>query len=136
MRTTNAQEMSGDSGKIGPLWNQFMQGGPESIPGVTDPDAIYAVYHDYESDASGAYDLTLGKSVHPEAPAPEGMSRIHIPTARYLVFTADGNSPEEIMAAWRSVYDYFDGQMEQRRAFTFDFEQYSPAGIELYIAIT
>ena len=134
-RTTNAFEMSGSAGKIGPLWSQFMHGGDKAIPGIIDQDVTYAVYSNYESDASGEYDFMLGKSVHPEQNAPVGMKSIHIPAASYLVFTASGNSPDAIRAAWGNVYDYFARHKEKRRAFTVDFEQYASSGIKLYIAV-
>jgi predicted transcriptional regulator YdeE len=135
VRTTNAQEMSGNNGKIAPLWNQYMHGVAGAIPGIVDHDTTYAVYSAYSSDNTGPYDLTLGKSVHPEQPAPAGMRTIHIPAARYLVFPATGNSPGAIKTAWGNVYEYFAHHTEQHRAFTIDFEQYSPSGIKLYIAV-
>jgi len=134
-RTTNALEMSGDNGKIGPLWNQFVKGADKNIPGVIDQDTTYAVYSNYENDANGAYDFTLGRSVRPEQKALTGMKSIHIPAARYLVFTAAGNSPDAIKAAWGNVYDYFARHTERHRAFTIDFEQYGKSGIKLYIGV-
>jgi predicted transcriptional regulator YdeE len=135
VRTTNAVEMSGNEGKIGPLWNQFMHGGAEAIPGVIDKKTIYAVYTGYESDANGAYDLILGKSVQPHTQAPGNMKAIPIPAARYLVFSAAGSSPDAIKAAWMNIYGYFAHQSETRRAFTFDFEQHSEAGTKIFIAV-
>ena len=135
VRTTNAQEMSGDKGKIGPLWKQFMQGDAETIPGVIDQETIYAVYTHYESDETGAYDLILGKSVQPDQQVPSGMKSIRIPPARYLVFPAIGSSPDAIKSAWGKVYDYFAHHSQQQRAFTIDFEQHSSLGTKLYIAV-
>lgn len=135
VRTTNAQEMYGDKGKIGPLWNQFIHGGAETIPGVIEQETIYAVYTHYESDETGAYDLILGKSVQPEQHVPSGMKSIHIPAARYLVFSATGSSPDAIKSAWGKVYDYFVHHGQQQRAFTIDFEQHSSSGTKLYIAV-
>ena len=135
VRTTNAREMSGKDSTIGPLWDRYMHGGAEAIPGVIDQDTTYAVYSSYASDANGPYDLTLGKSVHPEQPAPAGMRSIHIPAERYLVFGATGNSPDAIKTAWGNVYDYFAHHTEHHRAYTIDFEKYSPSGIRLFIAI-
>jgi predicted transcriptional regulator YdeE len=135
VRTTNARETSGSNGKIGPLWNQFMHGGEQGISGVIEREKTYAVYTNYEGDETAAYDLTLGKSVHSEQPAPAGMKSIHIPAARYLVFSATGSSPDAIKAAWGNVYDYFAHHTGRRRAFTIDFEQYSSSGTRLFIAI-
>ena len=135
VRTTNAVEMSGNEGKIGPLWSQFMHGGAEAIPGVIEQRTVYAVYTHYESDETGAYDLILGKSVQPEQQVPVNMKAIHIPAARYLVFSAADSSPDAIKAAWMSVYKYFPDHSGQRRAFTFDFEQHSSMGTKIFIAV-
>ena len=135
VRTTNAVEMSGNAGKIGPLWSQFMHGGEEAIPGVIEQGTVYAVYTHYESDETGAYDLILGRSVQPEQQVPVNMKVIHIPAARYLVFSAADSSPDAIKAAWMSVYKYFADHSGQRRAFTFDFEQHSSMGTKIFIAV-
>jgi predicted transcriptional regulator YdeE len=135
VRTTNAREMSGQDGQIGPLWNQFMHGGATAIPGVIEPGTIYAVYSHYDSDETGPYDLILGKSVQPGQEVPPAMKSISIPAARYLVFTATASSPDAIKAAWTQVYEHFAQHKKERRAFTADFEQYSSSGTRLFIAI-
>src|ERR1700755_689863 len=73
VRTNNAAEMSGQNGKIGPLWQRFMGGDAETIPNPTDKQTIFAVYSNYESNETGLYDLTLGKRVEPEQPVPANM---------------------------------------------------------------
>ena len=135
IRTTNAQEMSGSEGKIGPLWNRFMHGGEEAIPGVKEPGTIYAVYTHYESDETGAYDLILGKSVQPDQQVPAGMKSIHIPASRYLVFPLANNSPTTIKTAWINIDAFFRHHTHERRAFTADFEQYSSLGARIFIAV-
>jgi predicted transcriptional regulator YdeE len=135
VRTTNAQEMYDDKGKIGPLWSQSMHGGAEIIPGVIEQETIYAVSTHYESDETGAYDLILGKSVQSEQHVPSGMKSIHIPAARYLVFSATGSSPDAVKSTWGKVYDYFAHHSQQQRAFTIDFEPHSRLGTKLYIAV-
>jgi predicted transcriptional regulator YdeE len=135
VRTTNAREMSGKDGRIGPLWGQFMNGGAAAISGVIDQDTIYAVYTGYDSDETGAYDLVLGKSVQPGQQAPPAMRSVAIPKARYLVFAVTANSPEAIRSAWLKVYEYFAQHKDQRRAFSFDFEQHSSSGTRIFIAL-
>jgi predicted transcriptional regulator YdeE len=135
VRTSNAREMSGKDGRIGPLWGKYMQGGSASIAGVTEPGTDYAVYTNYESDEKGEYDLILGKSAKRDQQPPTGTTRIEIPAARYLVFTASGNSPDAIRAAWLAVYGFFKRHPERSRAFTHDFEQYSGGAPKLFIAI-
>jgi predicted transcriptional regulator YdeE len=63
------------------------------------------------------------------------MKAIHIPAARYLVFSAAASSPDAIKAAWMNIYGYFAHQSETRRAFTFDFEQHSDAETKIFIAV-
>ncbi len=135
IRTTNAQEMSGTKGKIGPLWSQFMQGGAEAIPGVIEQRTIYAVYTHYESDETEAYDLILGKSVSSDNTPLANMKSIHIPASSYLVFRAADSSPDAIKTAWANVYAYFLHHTEKRRAFTIDFEQHSDSESEIFIAV-
>jgi predicted transcriptional regulator YdeE len=132
-RTSNEDEFSGRS-KIGPLWGQFMQGAGNSIPGAID-ETIFSLYTHYENDHQGAYDVILGKSVKSGIEAPTAMIVKHIPAATYLVFPAESRAPEAIVAAWQSVYCYFDEPGAPKRAFTVDFERYSEKGVELFIAI-
>jgi predicted transcriptional regulator YdeE len=135
VRTNNAAEMSGQNGKIGPLWQRFMGGEGETIPNPTDRQTIFAVYSNYESNETGLYDLTLGKRVEPEQQVPANMRILHIPAARYLVFSVAGANPDAIKSAWGSIYAYFANNHAQRRAFTYDFEQYSGHAVQIFIAI-
>jgi predicted transcriptional regulator YdeE len=134
-RTTNQREMSGEEGRIGPLWQEFMQGGDRRIPGARDQSPIFSVYTGYESDEKGAYDVILGRSVSEAQSVPAAMRGIHIPAARYLVFPSAGSTPEAIQGAWAAVYAYFSGRASPRRAFTADFEEHSTKGVYLYIAV-
>jgi len=136
VRTTNAAEMSnGHTGKIGPLWRRFLGGEAGAIPEATDKTTTYAVYSDYESDETGAYDLTLGKAVAPGQQAPPGMRSLSIPAARYLAFPVADPSPAAIKSAWMLVYKYFAQHPEQHRAFTYDFEEHAGDGTRILIAI-
>lgn len=135
IRTTNALEMSGNEGKIGPLWQQFLHSGSNDLPGIVDKTTIYAVYTHYESDENGAYDLILGKSVHPGQQPPPGKAVISLPAAHYLVFSVAGDPPQAIQAAWKNVYGYFARQSIHHRAFTCDFEQHSGSETKIFIAI-
>ncbi|MDQ2840635.1 MAG: effector binding domain-containing protein [Acidobacteriota bacterium] len=135
IRTTNTQEMSGTNGKIGPLWNQFIHGGAEVIPGAIEQGTIYAVYTNYESDETGAYDLILGRSVLPGQQTPTNMKSIHVPAASYLVFPVASSSPDAIKTAWSNIYAYFVHHANKRRAFTIDFEQHSSSGTRIFIAV-
>lgn len=134
-RTSNAAELSGLDGKIGPLWNRLLGGDGAPIPGVLDSERIYAVYTGYESDEQGMYDVVVGRSVNPDQTTPVGMEMVHLSAGKYLVFLAIGKAPQRIQAAWKNVYEYFRAHPEQRRAFTADFEEHSPAATRLFIAL-
>jgi predicted transcriptional regulator YdeE len=137
-RTTNAAEASG-AGKIGGLWGQ-VQGGALDAPAVRDAavdlDALYAVYGAYESDHTGAYTITVGREARAGAVARDGTTLATVGGGRFLVFTADGVTPAAIIAAWQRVWAHFgaNGGAPQR-AYTADFERYSPGGVELWIAV-
>lgn len=56
-RTTNEAE-AGVNGVIPRLWEHYFRCGIKEVAGSD--QAVYAVYTDYESDASGAYTLVIG----------------------------------------------------------------------------
>ena len=133
-RTTNTEELSGTS-RIAELWQKLMTSGNGALP-EADEQSIFSVYTDYESDENGAYSVILGKRLMEEAAAPDRSRRtVHIPTANYVVFPAANATADSIKAAWQAVYRHFQGSTDTRRAFTFDFEEYSAQGVQLFIAV-
>lgn len=56
-RTTNEAE-AGANGVIPRFWEHYFRSGIQEVAGGD--QAVYAVYTDYESDASGAYTLVIG----------------------------------------------------------------------------
>ncbi|NGZ76396.1 GyrI-like domain-containing protein [Saccharibacillus alkalitolerans] len=152
VRTTNAAE-AGASGRIPGLWQAYYRSGLAVEPGIRNPHLIYALYTDYESDASGAYTLVIG---HESAPASEKSSgeesepfgsgperlRAFVPGGRYRVFqTRKGPFGEVVAEAWADIWAHFERSSE-RRAYTGDFELYDTRGFDpaaaqarIYIAI-
>ncbi len=130
-RTKNADELSPETHKIAPLWGKFFV---EVLPTLETVPPLYGVYHSYESDVNGEYDLLVGV---------EGLSNnadlvpVHIKEGRYLVFTAKGELPQAIKDAWQKVWAYFDDpSIDERRAYDTDFEVYaSPTEAEIYIGV-
>ncbi len=132
-RTSNANEMSGNSGLIGPLWHRFITEAAATIPTI-DPATVYSVYTNYETDETGEYDVVIGKSADPQDAA-SGLTRLSIPAQRYLTFNVNGGTPEDIRDAWMSVYTYFASHLQAKRAFTADFERYGADRPKLFIAV-
>ena len=129
-RTTNSAEGDPQTARIAPLWGRFFA---EDLMGQTphrsaDP-RNFGVYSGYESDASGAYDLTVGVAVTQGA-------AVTVEAGDYLVFPADGPVPFSVLAAWQRVWQYFDAHPEVRRRYRTDFEAYSsPSEAAVYIGV-
>lgn len=122
VRTCNADERDNATAKIGLLWGQFSaQQLPVRLPHQTESARVIGAYSNYESDATGSFDVTAGMAV--SAPAPD-MSTIDIEEGRYLVFPCKGEMPKAVIEGWQKVWSYFENQPERRRRYRTDFEEY------------
>ena len=130
--TNNANEMHPETQKIAPLWECFFQ---EVMPTLKEGATAYGVYHNYESDANGAYDVTVGTDV---LEATEEMKEVTLEEGRYLMFPVKGELPQAIIDTWQQVWAYFDDpSIDERRAYETDFEKYiSEDEVEVYIGVT
>lgn len=113
VRTNNQAEMNPASAKIAGLWQRFE---PTQEP-------VYGVYSNYQSDATGDFDVTAG--VRAEA-------GLKIQAGKYLVFKARGPMPATVIEAWAGIWAYF-AQSDTKRCFQTDFESYQPDGVDIYI---
>lgn len=134
VRTRNSDEFNLATAKIGPLWVQFFsQQYPEKIPGQSQPPRMLGVYSGYESDASGAFDVTVGMAVQSAVPE---LASLVIQGGRYLVFDCEGALPAAVIQGWAQVWTYFQTKCEHRRRFDTDFEDYlGPQQVKIYIGI-
>jgi predicted transcriptional regulator YdeE len=142
IRTSNQKESDPSQAKIPGLWKHFMeQRIATKIPNIMRPGTIFAVYRDYESDFRGDYTLTLACQVSSLESIPKGMTGFTIPTAKYMVFTAEGKIPESIIQTWGSIWKYFSDSPPYQRAYTADFEihdkrsQSENPEVEIHIAV-
>lgn len=129
-RTTNSAESDPKTSHIAALWGRFFA---ENVMQKTSSRSAdprnYGVYSGYESDASGAFDVTAGVAVT------EGAS-VAIAAGHYLVFKAEGAVPMSVIAAWQRVWRYFEAHPETKRRFQTDFEAYnSPTDAAIYIGV-
>ncbi|WP_295749259.1 GyrI-like domain-containing protein [Undibacterium sp.] len=134
VRTRNSDEFNPATAKIGTMWAQFFsQQYPEKIPGQTPVARMLGVYSGYESDASGAFDVTAGMAV--ETTSPE-LATIEIQAGRYLAFECEGVMPAAVIQGWAQVWTYFQTNSQHQRRFATDFEDYlSPQKVLIYIGI-
>lgn len=139
VRTTNIDEISHDTAKLGRLWQKFYQG---HVSDLEKGEDIYGIYHNYESDDLGAFDVVASWKVDSQQGAQDQSGKgatvnasnlvtVTIPVGRYLVFSEQGNMPNTVMNAWERVWDYFnDPSCEHTRAYDVDFERYVGGNLE------
>lgn len=135
VRTKNIDESNSESAKIPGLWTQFYsEGVTEQISTRLANTPMFGVYSDYETDATGFYDVTVGASVDKSN---SGFENIVIEAGEYLVFEARGAMPDAIIQTWSYIRSYFEQHPEICRSFLTDFEAYSgPEEAHVYIGIS
>lgn len=143
VRTTNTDEM-GPNGRLSKLWETYFQRNMALEKGINNPQFIYALYTDYESDASGAYTVLIGHETASDAVLTRWGNYDHAvaPASKYLVFTTKKGPVYEVVAqSWGDIWTYFQ-ESEEVRTFTGDFELYdaahfdpTDAEVQIYIAI-
>ena len=118
IRTTN-QEMQAAK-DIPALWEQFMsQNIIEKIPNK-ESDDVYAIYTNYESDYTGAYDMIIGCKTYSLSEVPENMCALKISANSYEEFIAEGKLNDNIVYnKWMEIW-----QTDLNRKYEADFEIY------------
>lgn len=123
IRTTNAAEADAAPGE-GPIlqaWKVFRDLNLASrLPNPHVSGEVVAAYHDYASDHTGEYTLTIGLRVTSLHQVPDGMVGFEVPFQTYARFPFDG-PPERVVAeTWSSVLT-----SDLSRAYTCDLEVYT-----------
>jgi predicted transcriptional regulator YdeE len=135
-RTINRAEADPLTAKIPALWGRFFQF-EDRIPNKTNNDAILGTYTDYESDHNGEYSLIVSSQVSDLNDVPDGMVGATIPSGKYLVFTAEGQMPAELIGTWAEIWQHFSDNTEYERIYTTDFELHdrnNQSKVDVYIA--
>lgn len=134
-RTRNADEAHASRARIGKLWSDF---GSQLAPRMALGALSYGVYHHYESDANGLFDVLVGTDAPmPNAPDAPVLSKVDIVAGAYLVFEAKGPMPQAVVQAWEGIWRYFaDPHCPHSRAYTTDFERYGAQGqVEVFVGV-
>jgi predicted transcriptional regulator YdeE len=141
-RTTNAEE-AGANGRLPGLWDSYFASGIANRAQVSNGHLIYALYTDYESDASGAYTVLIGhERTNAEAELPDGLEQVTIPEAKFMVFkTKKGPVYEVVAQAWGEIWAFFEHSSIER-TYSGDYELYdgrtfdpANAEVDIYIAV-
>jgi len=121
VRTRNADEMNPLTGKIPGLWAAFFAG---PLAAQAASQGACGVYHGYESDYRGSFDVLAGVVLAEGAAPAEGMAVVEIPAGSYAVFECCGPMPQAVIAGWGQVWAAFEQPGAPRRSYLADVEQY------------
>lgn len=132
LRTSNAQEMNPITAKI-PDFVAYVD--KNLTIDYKQGSRAYSIYHNYESDLDGEYDVLMGSDNVASSKLP--LESVEIESGNYLRFEGTGRFPETIIETWQKVWSYFaNDNCPNRRRYTTDFEFYEgPKKISIYIAI-
>ncbi len=137
IRTSNQVEMkasaSPEGSNIGKLHQDFNQ---NVVINYQNGANLYGVYHHYESDQNGDYDILVGST--PNALTTDlPLEAITLAAGKYLVFSKEGEMPHVVMTLWDEVWSFFNqADVEHKRTFSTDFERYTSAThVDIYIAV-
>ena len=136
IRTTNAAEVDPATALIPGLWGRFgAEQWAERLGKLGARGPTLAVYSRYESDASGSYQLLVGRELSGRAPDGDALETELIPQREYLVFRCPGPLPQAVIEGWHRVWNFFEQPQAPARAYTADFEVYSDSQpVEIWVA--
>jgi len=134
VRTRNTNETDPSTARIGAMWGEFFARQlAETLPNKAVDAKIYGVYSNYESDASGEFDVMAGAAV---SAVPDDFATVSIKAGKYLVFACEGEMPMAVIQGWGKVWSYFNSNAEYERCYQTDFEEYQgPQQAAIYIGI-
>lgn len=144
VRTSNAQEMSQETAKIGATMHKFFAGNMQAqIMERKNPGTVFAVYTNYESDEHGQYTYFLGEEVNDFKNIPQGFETLTIPTQTYVKFTSNpGPMPAVCIDMWKNIWKMNAADLGGMRAYIADFEiydqrsrDYNNTTLDIYIGI-
>jgi predicted transcriptional regulator YdeE len=121
---------------IGELWNKLYS--EEVYNKILNRENACSIglYSNYESDAMGDYDATVGFEVSKAESLPSGAEMRIIPKGKYAKFIVKGNMKTAVFDFWTKLWS-----MKLDRKYSCDFEEYQNGGdmenceIHIYIAI-
>lgn len=120
---------------IGGLWQRFYaEGIYQSIENKKNSYSL-GLYSQYESDANGAYDITVCCEVDKSENPPPGTEVKTIPAGKYAKFIVKGPVQTVVYEFWQKLWS-----MDLDRKCSYDFEEYlnddmEKGEVHIYIAI-
>ena len=145
VRTNNEDEQNPRKAKIAAFWDFYMKEGIEKkLRGVIEPDLVYGVYYDYETDEKGSYSFFIGKEV--DQVKQDGRDDLKLLTieegAYQKIKLGPGKMPDLVIGGWQKVWSSSKETLGGERRFVADFELYNKKNylknattLELYIGV-
>lgn len=128
-RTSSQAEAEAEPGE-GPIaraWQRFTELDLEKkVPNPHVSGEVVAVYHDYESDATGEFTLTIGLRVTALHHVPKDLVGIEVPFQTYVRYAVSG-APEDVLTRTiPPIWNEINQNDSLERAYTYDLEVYQP----------
>ncbi len=134
-KTTNENNQSSED--CGNLWQKFENEKIFDLIPHKIGNEVYAVYFDYEKDASQPFSYFIGCKVDENADIPKNLDTLNVPAQTYSKLTAKGVMTGCITEAWKKIWD-----SDLPRKFGFDFEIYgersrdwNDAELDIFVSI-
>jgi predicted transcriptional regulator YdeE len=132
VRTSNAQGEA--SVAIPGIYSRFYK---EEIPKKLDVlrrfDPLFAIYFNYEKDETGKYDFLLGYCVKDSETPVHGLEVVHIAPQNGRYFSIQPGAPEDVVPKfWAEIWNR--KEIHTIRTFNYDWEEYSEAGIRVFLS--
>ncbi len=106
---------------------------PKRLDTLRRYDPLYAVYFNYEKDESGKYDFLLGYCVGDEAVPMHGLEIVKIGPQNGRYFSIQPGAPEDVVPKfWADIWKR--KEIHSLRTFHYDWEEYSEAGIRVFLS--
>ncbi|PJZ85300.1 GyrI-like domain-containing protein [Leptospira harrisiae] len=134
IRTSNAP---GDADvKIPAIYSRFYKEDiPKQMELLRKFDPLFAVYFNYASDENGAYDFLLGYAVDSNTKLLPGMEIVHVEPQNGRYFQIQPGAPEEVVPKfWAEIWNH--PEIPKIRTYQMDWEEYSEAGIRVFLSTT
>lgn len=106
---------------------------PKKLESIRKYDPLYAVYFQYESDETGKYYFMLGYAVDKNVQSFGELKKLTIPSQKGRYFAIQPGAPEEVVPKfWKEIWEH--PEIPKIRTFQFDWEEYSEAGIRVFLS--
>jgi predicted transcriptional regulator YdeE len=106
---------------------------PKKLDHLRKYDPLYAIYFNYESDELGHYDFLLGYCVKDNETPILGLEKVQVPLQSGRYFSIQPGPPEDVVPKfWATIWNR--KEIHFTRTFQFDWEEYSEAGIRVFLS--